>query len=78
MFLIFDNEQKAHQKFKATSSEAFAVEQAEMSEFSDASDNIKEIPECRNTLFGYLHIQSRKFTRKNLRKKLTDSETKEF
>jgi hypothetical protein len=33
--------QKAQQKPKATSSEAFAIEQVETSEFSDVSDNIK-------------------------------------
>jgi hypothetical protein len=42
--------QKAQQKPKATSSEAFAVEQAEMSEFSDASDNMKDIPEMQEFL----------------------------
>jgi hypothetical protein len=37
--------QEAQQKVKGTSSEVFAVEQEEMSEFSDASDNIKVMPE---------------------------------
>jgi hypothetical protein len=42
--------QKAQQNPKATSSEAFAVEQTEMSEFSDASDNIKKMPEMQEFL----------------------------
>jgi hypothetical protein len=42
--------QKAQQKPKATSSEAFAVEQAEMSEISDASDDMKEMPEMQEFL----------------------------
>jgi hypothetical protein len=37
--------QMALQNPKATSNKAFAVEQAKISEFSDASKNIKEIPE---------------------------------
>jgi hypothetical protein len=41
------NQKKSQQKPKATSSEAFAVEQAKMSEFSDASDNMKEISEIQ-------------------------------
>jgi hypothetical protein len=43
-------EQKAQQKPKATSSEALAIEQAEMFEFSDASDDIKEMPEMQGFL----------------------------
>jgi hypothetical protein len=42
--------QKAQQKPKATSSKAFAVEQAEISGFSDAFDNIKEMPEMQEFL----------------------------
>jgi hypothetical protein len=42
--------QKAQQKPKATSSEAFGVEQAETSEFSDVSNNIKEMPEMQEFL----------------------------
>jgi hypothetical protein len=41
---------KAQQKPKATSSEAFAVEKAEMSEFSDVSDNVKKMPEMQEFL----------------------------
>jgi hypothetical protein len=39
--------QNAQQKPKSTSSEAFAVEQAKMSEFSDASEEIKEMLEIQ-------------------------------
>jgi hypothetical protein len=42
--------QKAQQKPKVTSSEGFAIEQAETSEFSDASDNIEEMPEMQEFL----------------------------
>jgi hypothetical protein len=42
-------DQKTQQKSKATF-KLFAIEHAEMSEFSDASDNIKEIPKMQ----GYL------------------------
>jgi hypothetical protein len=42
--------QKAQRKPKATSSEEFAVKQTEMSEFSDASDNMKDMPEIQEFL----------------------------
>jgi hypothetical protein len=42
--------QNSQQRSKATSSEAFAVGQAEVSEFSDASDSIKEMPEIQEYL----------------------------
>jgi hypothetical protein len=42
--------QKAQKIPKKTSSEAFAAEQAEMSEFSCASDNIKDMPEMQEFL----------------------------
>jgi hypothetical protein len=42
--------QKAQQKRKETSSETFAIGQAEVSEFSDASDSIKEMPEIQEYL----------------------------
>jgi hypothetical protein len=42
--------QKAQQKPMATSNEAFAFEQAEMSKFSDASDDMKEMPEMQEFL----------------------------
>jgi hypothetical protein len=42
--------QKAQQKPKATSSEAFAIEKAKMSEFSDSSENIKEMHEMQEFL----------------------------
>jgi hypothetical protein len=42
--------QKVQQKLKATSSGAFAIEQEEISEFSDASDNIKQMPEMQEVL----------------------------
>jgi hypothetical protein len=35
---------------RTTSNEVFAIEQLEMSEFSDASDNIKEMPEINESL----------------------------
>jgi hypothetical protein len=44
------SKQRAQQKPKATSSEAFALEQAKMSEFSDAFDDIKEMPEMQEFL----------------------------
>jgi hypothetical protein len=37
-------------KTQATSSEAFAVEQVKMSRFSDASDDINEMPEMQEFL----------------------------
>jgi hypothetical protein len=44
------SKQNAKQKPKSTSSEAPVVEQAEVSEFSYASDNIKEMPEIQEFL----------------------------
>jgi hypothetical protein len=65
-------EQKARQKSKATSSEAFAVEQAEMSEFSDASDNIKEMPEMQEFLDDMeTEVCNHYVTLKNLKHDLT-------
>jgi hypothetical protein len=42
--------QKAQQKPKATSSKVFAIEQAEMSKLSGASENIKNMPEMHEFL----------------------------
>jgi hypothetical protein len=42
--------QKAQQKPKATSIEAFAVEHEDMFEYKDASNNIKEMPEIQEFL----------------------------
>jgi hypothetical protein len=42
--------QEGQQKPKAPSYEAFAVEQAEISEFLDASGNIKEMPKMKEFL----------------------------
>jgi hypothetical protein len=47
--------QKAQQKPKATSSEAFAVEQAKISEFLNAANNIKEMPEMERYIVIHKH-----------------------
>jgi hypothetical protein len=49
-------QQKAHQKPNTISSETFAFEQAEMTEFSDASDDIQEIPEMKE-FFDNMEIE---------------------
>jgi hypothetical protein len=42
-------EQKAKQKTMETSGEVFVVQQAEMSEFSDASDNLIFCRKCKKS-----------------------------